>query len=404
MPRFSYRALVEGGRVVEGRLTSPSRERAVVTLSRRKLVPVSVEEVIAGTDTAPAHGLWSRGGDAGRALFEFTRDFGVLLQAGVPVGRALTIVAETPSGKAALVAERLLGRVRSGASVSAAMEADRVLFPDYYVGMVRAGEEGSSLGEVLGRLTLMLERAEALRAQLRASLAYPAFVLGLGALTMVLMLVFVVPEFRPVFEQSGEVPLSARILLGASGLATGAGWAIALGLAALLLAIRQATRSRAGRLRLDRLALHLPAVGPLIVQVEAARFCRTLGTLVANGVVLMEAARISARVVSNSHLSASTHGLVVGLAEGDDAVRAVGRIGWLPDRVRQAVAVGAESDRLGQMLVRMADLLESEATRSMQRLVGMIAPASTLLLGGMVGLMIWTVFSTVLGSYSQALQ
>jgi general secretion pathway protein F len=406
MPRFAYRALAKGGTMVEGQLTTGSRDRAVDLLRRRRLVPVAIEETLAESSRVSDVLAWARDRASGRdALLEFTRDFAVLLDAGVSVGRALAMMADSPGSARALVARRLLARVRAGASVATAMEAEPDLFPAHYVGMVRAGEEGSSLGEVLGRVAAMLERMAALRTQLRTSLAYPVLVLCLGTLTMVLLLVFVIPEFRPVFEHSGsEIPVSAKVLLAASELAVEYGWAIGPVLLVLFIVLRQSRWSTSARLALDHLALRLPIIGSLVVRVETARFCRTLGTLVINGVVLIEAARIAIGAISNVRLAADSRKSLIGLAEGEEAVDALGRAGWLPARAVQVMSVGAESGRLGEMLLRIADIYEAESARTMQRLVNMVTPATTMLLGGMIAFMIWSVVSTILGSYSQALQ
>lgn len=402
MPRFAYRALRDG-RVLDGQITSGTRERAIETLRRRRLVPIEV--VGAGDETAGLARWMPRSAAGLGALLEFTRDLQVLLDAGVPLGRALGLLAEAAAGTSASMARRLLARVRDGASLSAAMEAERALFPSHYVGMVRAGEQGSSLPAVLARLAIMLQRSADLRAQIRSGLAYPILVLCLAGATIVMLLVFVIPEFKPVFEQAGaEAPMTARILISASDAARGWGWALGLGLLALLLAVRQAGRSRAGRLALDGVLLRTPLVGAVLVQVETARFCRTLGTLVSNEVPLLDAARISVAAISNRQLAAAMGGFATGLARGDDVLGALGRAGWLPRRVLQMAAVGVESGRLGEMLVRVAEIYEAEAGRAMQRCVGMIAPATTLLLGGLVGIIVWSVISTVLGSYTQALQ
>lgn len=400
MSRFAYRAMAAEGRMIEGVVRAASRERAIDTLRSRAVVPLSVRPV--GHSRRGLGTLLEALAAGPGALAELTRELEILLGAGVTLERALAMLAATASPAGGL-AQDLLDRVRGGASLAAAMQQHPGVFPAYYVGTVRAGEEGGTLDLVLGRLAAMLERDAALRATIRGALAYPLLVLCLSGLTMAVLLVYVIPEFQPVFEQAGrELPLATRLVLAASDLTVRGGWLVALLLLGGWLALRQAAQSPAGRLWRDRLLVRLPLIGTLLLRVETARFCRTLGTLVVNGVALVAAVRIAGDALGNRSLGRATQETVAALTRGEPVVAALGQAGWIPERARHLAAVGVESGRLGDMLLRIADIYEAEAERVVQRLVGLIAPVATILLGCLIAFMIGSILSAILGSYDLA--
>lgn len=392
--RFTYRAVEAGGQLREGEINATSREGAVARLRGRDLVPVSLK---------PSEDAAHPGAADRRALREFTREFEALVGADIRISRGLAMLADTAAlPQVREIARSLLAEVQKGTRISAAMAAQPGVFPAHYVGMVQAGEESGTLASVLTRLSDMLERDAALRARVQSALIYPLVVLFLTCLTLLLLLIHVIPEFRTVFEQGGiEPPLTTRIVLAASDMAVEFGWFAVVGLLALWLLIRRAGRG-AGRVVRDRLLLRLPLFGPLARKIETARYARTLGTLVENGVLLVDAARIATGTMTNASLRHANAAMVRALARGDSVVEAVDRAGWLAPRSRQMIAVGVESGRLGEMLLKLADIEETESERSIQRLVGLIAPAATVILGCIIAFMIGSILSAILGSYDLA--
>lgn len=414
MPGFAYRAIGPDGSEERGFVRAASREAAVAALRQRHAVPLVVEPARRAA-LGDIKALGGRGGATGprpvgskgrgrEALIGFTRDLETLLGARVPAGRALEMLARQGKGSDVSVAGALLARVRAGQSLAAAMDADPGFFPDFYRGMVRAGEDASALSEVLGRIAEMLERAAALRAEIRSQLAYPVLVLMLSGATIALMLVHVVPQFAPVFAQSGgSPPPTTQAMLAASAFLGDWGWPIAASLAALALAARPLMTLPAVRRATEGAMLATPVVGALVRAIEAARFTRMLGTLAVNGVPLIEGARVATGALAVGRLAEATRAAVPALGRGEDLAQALGRAGWLPERSLQLVAVGVESGCIGPMLLKAAEIHEAEAARAARRLVAMIGPLTTILLGCLIGGIVWSIMDAVLGAYERAI-
>ncbi|MGF1551273.1 MAG: type II secretion system F family protein [Paracoccaceae bacterium] len=404
MARFAYRALV-GGEVRAGHLSAESREAAIARLRERRVVPLSIDPVAEGPGLIErGRALLPKRAPSDRDRMLFTRELHVLLAAGVPLDRALARLDRTlATGPLRGVAGTLLQRVRGGGGLADAMALRGDGCPDYYVGMVRAGEAGGARAPVLERLAEMLKRAEALSATLRSALTYPMIVLATTGLSLVILLVYVVPEFGPVFEQAGAaLPAPARIVLAASDLVAERGTLLLLALLAALLGLRRVQASARGRERLDAMALRLPLFGPLVRRIETARFCRTLGTLRANGVALVEAVEIAAGTLSNRAAARRARALVAPLSRGEGLARPMRTAGLFPDLAVELVEIGEESGRLQTMLLQAAEVFDEEAERTVERALALIAPLATVVLGCLIAGVIGAILSAVLSSYDLA--
>lgn len=399
MPEFHYTALAKGGELATGALSAPSREAAMDALRRRNVAPLEVTEA-----RAPKRRSRRRRKPTERDLMLFTRELSILLHAGAPADKALAkLDALTGEGAMAGVAGDVLARVEGGASLSEALAARGDIFPPYYAGMVRAGEAGGALPPVLDRIATMLERASALKETLRSALTYPAFVFALTGLSLIVLLVYVVPEFRGMFEEAGAAPpLATRIVLGVSDFFVD--WGLVL-LAALIAGGFALSRYRAterGRAEIDATLLSAPLIGDLVRKVEAARFCRSLGTLRANGVALVDGVGIAAGTMGNAAAAAAARGVAAPLAEGAGLAQPMRAAGVFPELALHLVEVGEESGRLDLMLLQVADVYDDEVGRTAQRLLAMLAPAVTILLGLLIAFVIGAILSAILGAYDLA--
>ena len=299
---------------------------------------------------------------------------------------------------------QVLDAVKGGASLADALASRGDVFPAFYVGMVRAGEAGGSQVMVLERLADMLERSEALKANIRSALLYPLLVLIITGISLVVLLVFVIPEFRPIFEDAGaELPLTTRIVIAFSDFAVEWGWLLLIGLLAALLGLRRFSVSEAGRMRLDRWLLGAPLLGELVRRIETARFCRSLGTLRANGVTLIDAVGIAAGTLGNRAVSEAARQTIGALAKGEGLSTPMRRTGCFPPLALQLIEVGEESGKLADMLLQVADVYDKEVERSIERLLALLAPLVTILLGFLIAFIIGSILAAILGTYDIAL-
>jgi general secretion pathway protein F len=406
LARFEYKAIAPGGEVVTGEISADSRDLALGNLERRGVVPLSIRSV--GTARRPLRDWFPflrRRKVSTMDLVILTRELTILLGAGIPLERALSILDRTVGpGPVADVPGRLLASIRGGSSLTEAVLKEPAVFPAFFAGMVRAGEAGGNLSEVLERLTQMLERAEALTSRIRSAMIYPMLVLGLTCLSMAVMLVYVIPEFRPILESADTAPpLTARMVLAASNFAVNWGGYALMGLLLVLLSLQRLKLSPRNRVRFDAWLLDLPMIGELLRRIETVRFCRTLGTLRANGVAMIEAVSTAAGTMSNHAFVAAARGLSEQLARGAGLTEPMRRLGLFPPLAVQLVEVGEESGELSKMLLQVADMFDQEAERTIQRLLALLTPVVTIVLGCLIAFTIGSILSAVLGTYDVAL-
>ncbi len=405
MAQFSYKAIASGGEVVVGEIAADTREAAISGLRLKGVVPLRVEAQRGGKRPLPASRLLGRRRKAGaKDLMLFTREIGILLAAGVPLDRTLAILdGIVVDGPMQGLPEQILNAVKGGASLSDALQARSDVFPTFYVGMVRAGEAGGSLVAVLERLSNMLERSEALRARISAALLYPLLVLILTGLSLVVLLVFVIPEFRPIFEGAEmKLPLPTIIVLAFSDFALEWGWLLLVGLLVALLTLKRFTMAETGRVRLDRWILGMPLLGELVRRIETARFCRSLGTLRANGVTLTDAVGIAADTLNNRAVAGAARQIIGPLTTGKGLSAPMRQTGCFPPLALQLIEVGEESGRLEDMLLQVADVYDKEVERGIERMLALLTPTVTILLGCLVAFIIGSILAAILGSYDIA--
>jgi general secretion pathway protein F len=334
-----------------------------------------------------------------------TRELATLLRAGMPIDRALAILADiAKDGPLRAFLDGLLKSVRGGSTLADALEPHKPSLPPYYIGLVRAGEAGGALESVLFRLAESLERAQSLRETIRSAMYYPAFVLAMSVLTLVVLFALVIPEFRPLFEDSATgIPASMAAVLAFSDALRDYWWAIALATLAIVFAVQQHNRGVEGRRRRDRFILRLPLVGELVTKLEVARFSRTLGTLLANGVMVLNALSITAETISNRQLAEAIGSLAVRLKRGEGLSLPLMETGLFPRLAVQLIQVGEESGQLEAMLLRVADIYDEEVKRTIQRLLALLVPVMTICIGILVAGIIATMLTAILSTYELSL-
>ncbi len=406
MAQFRYVAVAASAERVEGRMEAADKSAVVHRLHASGHVPIRVDEVglgaIAGFDLAEL--LGARRVTA-RSLALITGQLATLLRAGLALDEALVILEELldrPGEKQCL--RHLRERVRGGTSLADAMAAQPRVFPDFYVSMIRAGEAGASLEAVLGRLAEFLERAEASKAHIKSALIYPVIVALVCCVSIGILFAFVVPRFRPLFEQAGAaLPPSARALLAVADFFQGFWWLCLLLPALAALLVYRQVKSPASRQRWERLLLRAPLIGPLIRKAEVARFGRTLGTLLKNGVSLLSALALTRDTLRNRVFVEALDGVIEQVKTGKGLAEPLAHSKVFPRLAVHLVRVGEESGRQEEMLLKLADIFETEMSRSIDRLLVLLGPALTIVLGTIVASVIGTILTAVLSVYDLAM-
>jgi general secretion pathway protein F len=399
---YRYRAATPSGAVRTGALEGDSREDVVVQLRRLGLLPI---ETTPAAGAARTDATIRANSQTRQAVINGIGELAVLLEAGLALDRALAVCVDNiinPGVKAAFA--RIHARVKEGATLSSAMGEARGLFPPMASAMCEAGEADGRLGAALARLADTLDRAEALRQTVVSSLVYPAMLMVVATSVVLVMLLVVVPQFEGLFQGAhGKLPFATRVVMAASEAVRSYGL-IGIGLIVVAGFLgSQWLRRPNVRLAFDRLVLGVPQIGPLIVNAETAAFARTLGSLVDGGVPLPLALGIAERSVSNSHMRGAIAKVVAGLKQGGGLTGPLAASGVFPPMALSFLRTGEETAKLGLMLGRLADVLDRTVRSTIQRLIGILTPAITVVMGAMVATTIASIMSAILGFNDLAL-
>ncbi|MGF1631828.1 MAG: type II secretion system F family protein [Kiloniellaceae bacterium] len=391
MANFRYKSVTGEGEVVQGRLEASDQDGAVARLHQMGHLPVRVEATAGGhlLDLLQREVLPARPAQ-GAELATLTRKLATLLKAELPLDRALELLSELTERKASrAMVERLLAALRSGSSLADALDKEAKTFPSYYRAMVRAGEIGGSLDSVLVRLADFLERAQETRGKLRSALIYPLFLLVTAGVSLAILLTFVIPAFQPMFEDAGtELPLVTQIVVGFGAFVREAWWILLLALLAIVVGLQAHLGTPVGRLWWHRQVLRLPVAGELWAKGDVARFARTLGTLLGNGVPLLQALELVREVMSNAALSAGVTAVQPDVKAGRGLAAPLAENPLFPRLLVQLLRVGEESGRLEDMLLKLADIYDHESEETMRRLLALLVPVLTLGLGALIAFIV----------------
>ena len=398
MPVFRTLAIDGAGQTQRGTMEAADEAEAVAKLQSQGSIPMRVEPS-GGVITGLLNQEIGRRGMGRQDVTNMTRELAVMLGAGQDLDRSLRFLVETAPNKRVLATtEALRRRVRDGSALAAALAEHPASFPNIYIGLVRAGEAGGSLAPTLERLATLMERERSLAATVRSAMIYPALltVAAIGSIT--LLLTQVLPQFVPLFEQNGAVlPRPTQIMIAAGDFLSAYGLIMALAIAAAIAATRMALRRPGPRLAFDGLLLRIPVLGGLAREVVAARFTRTLGTLLINGVPLIGALSIVRDAVGNSAAVKAIDRATLDAKGGAGLSRPLSEAGIFPPRTIHLLRLGEETAQLGAMALRAADIHE-EATRiGVQRLVALLVPAITILMGAAIAAIVASLLLAMLG-------
>jgi general secretion pathway protein F len=360
----------------------------------------------AGSRTAQVLARWRPQHRASpRALAMMTEELASLLEAGLELDHALGIL-ENLADVGALRAPlgKVRSRLRDGAGLGEAL-AEQEMFPRFYVSMVRAGEHGGGLETTLKRLADYLARSLTIREAVVSALIYPSILLVTAGISVAIILTVVLPEFKPLFAEAGKsLPLATRIVMGIGDFLRAYWWALALTAMVGAIWFRQAWLRPAFRLSCDGLLLRLPLFGKLLTAIDVERFCRTLGTLLLNGVALPTALGLVKDTLRNSLIAEALRDTATSLREGDSLARRLAQTGVFPAMTLDLIRIGEETGKLDTMLLRQADLDEQHIRHTIDRLLALLVPALTIILGLIVGGLIASLLVAILSVNDLALQ
>ncbi len=392
MAAFSYRAVRRDGKAVEGVVEAEGQELASRQLRAQGLTLLKLEE---GTGAAVAK---STGKPPGRQqVLSMTSELAVLLRAGLPLDRALKVLiemaAEAPMQK--LLGD-LLTAVKGGKPLSEALTQHEKVFGNFYISMVRSGEASGQLSAVLDRLVAYLENARANRESVVSAMIYPAILGTIALLSIALMLGFVVPQFQSLFDDMGEaLPALTRMVLNLSEFIKAWWWLLALLIGAGVFVFRNWAASEQGRHALDRQMLGLPLAGTIVFEFEVAKFARTVGTLLGNGVSLLKAISIAIDTVDNRVLRQSLQVLPPAVKSGKRMSVALQETEMFTPMVIQMVRVGEESGSLDKMMLELAEVFDRHVQSGVKRGLALLEPVMILTLGAVIAVIIIAIITGI---------
>ncbi len=382
MPTFAYEGKTASGEVKKGKLEALDANAARTQLRRMNINPTTVKESKGLNDIvlfAPKVTT--------KDLVVFTRQFATMIDSGLPLVQCLDIQAkqaENPTFRSELSA--IKESVESGSTFADALKRFPDTFDDLYQNMVAAGEVGGILDTILNRLATYLEKADKLKRQIKGALMYPIITVVVAGVVVTVLLLFVVPTFERMFADMGaELPQLTQFVITLSEWIQ-ANWLYAImGIAGSIWSIRFFYRTERGNVLIDKLLLKLPVVGDLLTKVSVARFCRTLGTMLASGVSILEALDICSRTAGNKTIEHAIINVRSAISEGRNIADPLAESKVFPDMVCQMISVGEATGALDVMLNKVADFYEDEVDQAVDSLTAMIEPMIMVFLGVIIG-------------------
>ncbi len=382
MPNYAWKGRNRAGLIKEGVLAADSKEVALASLRRQNIVVTGIRErgkeislTKVGRKVPP------------KTLAVFTRQFSVMIDAGLPLVQCIEILANQQEHK---TFQKILLQVRqdveAGSTLADAMRRHPKAFDNLYVNMVAAGEAGGILDTILQRLSIYIEKAVKLRSQVRSAMIYPIAVIVIAAIVVAVILLKVIPTFAALFMSLGaELPLPTRVVIAASNFLARYWWAFFAVIAALAYGFRRYYATHTGRRVIDGLLLKTPILGPILRKVAVARFCRTLATLTSSGVPILESLDITARTAGNAIVEDAIYETRRSVEGGKTIVDPLRATNVFPNMVIQMIGVGEQTGALDAMLNKIADFYEDEVDAAVAGLVKLLEPVMIFILGIVIG-------------------
>ena len=388
---FKYQAFDNQGEIQAGQVNAESEREAIRILKGKNLTPIKIKESKKNVESIRRKKVTNSD------LLDFTNGLCTLVEARVPLDKALRLldgITESPAMKALVL--NLLGDVKEGKSLANAMEAHPAVFSKMYINIIRAGEEGGILHELLPDLTEFLQTSAQTRQAIVSAMIYPIVLLATGVISVFLLLVFVVPQFAAMFEDAGsDIPPSAAFLLNLSDFLQSYGLFLFITFILLIIIWQRLDNNYRSKLKKDKFLLSVPLMGTLILYKESAIFSRTLGALLGAGIPLIRSLRVSKEVVLNSFIVKHLDDVEEDVRGGTGLGLSLEKTGIFPTLLHQLVAVGEESGRTSSILIQSANTFDNLVRNQMSSIVSALQPALIIFLAIAVGGITITMLSAV---------
>jgi general secretion pathway protein F len=400
MAVYRYRATDAGGSIIQGTLEAREERQVVLHLQQGGLIPLRINQEGQASRWEGKSALWRRGRITSRDVVLLSQELAALLKAGLPLDRSLQALEDVTSRPAMkTVLGEVLRDLREGKTLGEALGRHQVFSP-LYVSLVHAGETGGFLEEALDRLGDYLKTVSEFRSYLISALIYPMILAGMGSLSLILMLLYVVPRFESFFKEMGQSLFwSTRVLIGLSQMLRSYWWLGGLLAAATVLVLWRLVKSPEGQFLLDRVKMEAPFWGNLSRRVAGAFFAKTLGTLLVNGVPMVSSLRVVIASVNNRYLSKSLTGVLANVEKGQQLSGLLKKVGLFPELFLQMVAIGEETGHLADMLLSAATFLENDARAAVRRVLALLEPVLILVTSLVVAFIIVSLLLPILNLY-----
>jgi type IV pilus assembly protein PilC len=390
MPTFVWKGKNRTGQNQSGILLADSQEAAAATLKRQQIEVRTIREKGKEIAFLPKFSM----GVNSKRIAIFTRQFSVMLDAGLPLVQCLEILGEQEENKRFQeIIQKVRADVESGAALADAMRKHPAAFDNLFVNMVAAGEAGGILDVILQRLSTYLEKSVKLKSQVKSALIYPVTIITIAIVVVWIILWKGIPVFAQLFAGlGGELPMLTRMVVKASNIIGTYSWLIILLLIALGFALRAYHKTEKGRRVLDGLLLRIPAIGMLLRKIAVARFCRTLSTLTSSGVPILDGLDITAKTAGNAIIEDAVMAVRRRVEEGRTLSGPLADTKVFPSMVTQMINVGEQTGALDQMLSKIAEFYEEEVDTAVSGLMKLLEPLMIVFLGGIIGVIVTAMY------------
>lgn len=397
MADFTYTGKSSEGKPVNGTVGAADREEAVASLIKRGITPQTVKPA---KKSGMQMDIKLPGGNKvkTKSLVVFTRQFSTMVSAGVPMMRALTTLQEqTDSKPLKEVLAKVSADVQGGAPLSDSLAKHPKVFSSVYINMVRAGEAGGILDQIMNRLATQVEKDNEIKGKFKSAMVYPVVVSLVAVGAVGFLMVAVIPKLAGILEGAGgDLPIQTKIILGISNFMTNQWYIVVAAIVLLIFGFRRLTANPKGKYQFHKLLLRIPIFGNIILKVNVARFARTFSSLLAAGVTVIDALDVTSKALTNTVIQKGLRDSIDGIKNGGNIADSLAESKVLPAIIIQMTAVGEETGKLGEVLDKVAEFYEEEVNQITSSIASIIEPVLIVGLGSIVGLIVLSVLGPIL--------